>query len=63
MEATAGPTQSAPPPTSSPEPQPTPVDRIVNAVTPVTQPLPAPVGPAATQPVQAGGSAAHGVLP
>lgn len=61
------PTQSSPPPGPSPQPQPqpqprpTPVDQIVNAVTPVTQELPAPAGPAATQVVQAAGSAADGL--
>jgi hypothetical protein len=51
-----------PGPSPSPKPQPTPVDRIVNAVTPVTQRLPAPVGPAATHAVESAGSAADGVL-
>ena len=65
----SAPTQSSPLPSPQPQPQPqpqprpTPVDRIVNTVTPVTQQLPAPVGPAATQAVQAAGSAADGVLP
>jgi hypothetical protein len=65
----SAPTQSSPPPAPSPQPQaqpqprPTPVDRIVNTVTPVAQQLPAPVGPAATQAVQAAGSAADSVLP
>lgn len=65
--ASPGPTQSAPPPgpspSPSPSPSPTPVDRIVNAVTPVTQALPAPVGPAATQVVQSVGSSADRLLP
>jgi hypothetical protein len=52
-----------PGPSPSPKPQPTPVDRIVNAVTPVTEQLPAPVGPAATQAVESAGSAADGVSP
>ena len=63
----AGSHPSSPPPSPQPQPQPqprpTPVDRIVNTVTPVTQQLPAPVGLAATQAVQAAGSAADGVLP
>jgi hypothetical protein len=61
--ASPAPTQSTPQLSPSPKPQPTPVDQIVNAVTPVTQQLPAPVGPAATQVVQSVGSAADGLLP
>jgi hypothetical protein len=60
----AGPASSQP---SSPSPQPqprqTPVDRIVGVVTPVTEQVPAPAGPAVTQAVEAAGSAADGVLP
>jgi hypothetical protein len=61
----SAPAQSSPQPepSPSPKPQPTPVDRIVTAVTPVTQQLPAPVGPAATQAVESAGSAADGLLP
>jgi hypothetical protein len=59
------PTQSSPPPARSPQPrprpQPQPVDQIVSTVTPVTQQLPAPAGPAVTQAVQAAGSAADGL--
>jgi hypothetical protein len=65
--APAGSTRSQPSPqpgpSPSPKPQPTPVDRIVNTVTPVTQQLPAPVGPAATQVVESAGSAADSLLP
>jgi hypothetical protein len=39
------------------------VDQIVNAVTPVTQQLPAPAGGAVTQAAQAVGATADGVLP
>jgi hypothetical protein len=59
--APAGSTPSGP--TPSPKPQPTPVNQIVNTVTPVTSQLPAPAGPAVTQAVQAAGSAADSVLP
>jgi hypothetical protein len=37
------------------------VDRVVKVLTPVTQQLPAPAGPAVTQVVQAAGSTADGV--
>ena len=58
------PTTSAPsPPAPQPSPKPTVVDRAVNVVTPVTQQLPSPAGPAVTQAVQAAGSAADGLLP
>jgi hypothetical protein len=57
----SAPTQPAPQP--SPSPRPTPVDQIVKTVTPVTQQLPAAVGPAATQAVQAAGSAADSLIP
>jgi hypothetical protein len=53
-------TQPAPPPT--PQPQPTSIDQVVKVATQITQELPAPVGQAATQAVQAAGSAADGVL-
>jgi hypothetical protein len=56
------PAQPSPQPAPSPKPAPKPVDRIVNTVTPVTQRLPAPAGPAVTQAVQAVGSAADGLL-
>lgn len=39
------------------------VDRVIKVVTPVTQQLPAPAGPAVTQAVDAAGSAADNVLP
>jgi hypothetical protein len=52
-----------PPPEPSPAPRPTPVDRIVGAITPVTEQVPAPAGPAVTQAVEAAGSAADSVLP
>jgi len=39
------------------------VDQVVKVVTPVTQQLPAPAGPAVTQAVQAAGSAADSLLP
>jgi hypothetical protein len=58
--APAGSTPSGPAP--SPKPQPTPVDQIVNTITPVTSQLPAPAGAAATQAVEAAGNAADGVL-
>jgi hypothetical protein len=60
---------SSPQPSPSPAPhagppsQPTAVDKVVTVVTPVTQQVPAPVGPSATQLVQAAGSAADGLLP
>ncbi|HET6869468.1 MAG TPA: hypothetical protein VFH80_26390 [Solirubrobacteraceae bacterium] len=63
----SAPSQPSPQPGSSPEPgpspQPTVVDQVVKVVTPVTQQLPAPAGPAVTQAVQAAGSAADGLLP
>jgi hypothetical protein len=52
-----------PPPQPSPPPRTTPVDTVVTVVTSVTQQVPAPVGPAATQVVQAAGSAADNLLP
>ncbi len=51
---------SPPAPQPGPSPQPTVVDQVV---TPVTQQLPAPAGPAVTQAVQAAGSTADGLLP
>lgn len=58
------PTAPAPsPPQPQPSPKPTVVDQVVKVVTPVTQQLPAPAGPAVTQAVQAAGSAADGLLP
>ena len=54
---------SGPVPQPSPPPQPTAVDKVVTVVTQVTRQVPAPVGPAATQVVQAAGSAADGLLP
>jgi hypothetical protein len=53
-----GPSPSQP----QPQPQPTPVDQAVQVVTSVTQQVPAPVGPAATQVVQSAGSAAGNLL-
>jgi hypothetical protein len=50
------------PPQPQPQPKPTPADTAVKVVTSVTQQVPAPVGPFATQAVQAAGSAADGVL-
>src|SRR5947209_12167680 len=62
--APAGPPSTQP---SSPSPQrpprPTPVDRIVGALTPVTGQVPAPAGPAVTQAAEAAGSVADRVLP
>ncbi len=57
------PSSSSSGPSPSPKPRPTPVDQIVNAITPITEQVPAPAGPAVTQAVQAAGSAADGVLP
>lgn len=37
------------------------VDRVIKVVTPVTQQLPTPAGPAVTQAVQTAGSAADGL--
>jgi len=61
--AGSAPSSPAPAPQPSPPPQPTAVDKVVTVVTQVTQQVPAPVGPAATQVVQAAGSAADGLLP
>jgi hypothetical protein len=52
-----------PSPQPAPSPKPTVVDQVVKAVTPVTQQLPAPAGPVATQAIQAAGAAADSVLP
>jgi len=60
----SSPSGSAPAPPPQPSaPQPTPVDTAVKVVTSVTQRLPAPVGPVATQAVQAAGSAVDNLLP
>ena len=59
-QAGAQPTQSSPPP---PPRKPTPVDGAVKLVTSVTQQVPAPAGPVATQVVRSAGSAANGLLP
>ena len=61
--APAGSGSSQPPSKPGPSPKPTVVDRIVKTLTPITRAVPAPVGPAATQAVQAAGSAADGLLP
>lgn len=45
-----------------PSPHPTVVDRVVGTVTPVTSSLPAPVGPALTQTLSAGGAVADRIL-
>jgi hypothetical protein len=55
-----GPAPVAPQP--SPPPRTTPVDTVVTVVTSVTQQVPAPAGPVATQVVQAAGSAADNLL-
>jgi len=62
-KGSAAPTSAPSAPAPQPSPKPTVVDRVVKVVTPVTQQLPAPAGPAATQAVQAAGSAADGLLP
>jgi hypothetical protein len=59
----SGSAQSQPTPRPGPSPQPTVVDQVVKLLTPVTQQVPAPAGPAVTQAVQAAGSAADGLLP
>jgi hypothetical protein len=53
----------SPPPEPSQPPQPTAVDKVVTVVTQVTQQVPAPLGPAAAQVVQAAGSVADRLLP
>jgi hypothetical protein len=53
----------SPAPQPSPPQQPTPVDTAVKIVTSVTQQLPAPVGPVASQTVQAAGVAVGNLLP
>ncbi len=60
--APTAPGSSKPPPQPGPLSKPTGVDRIVATITPVTEQVPAPVGPAATQAVQAAGTAADGLL-
>ena len=50
-------------PQPSPPPRTTPVDTVVTVVTSVTQQVPAPAGPVATQVVQAAGGAADNLLP
>jgi hypothetical protein len=59
----SAPPAGSPSPPPGPSPEPTVVDRVIKVVTPVTQQLPAPAGPAVTQAVQAAGSAADGLLP
>lgn len=53
----------SPAPQPSPPPQPTPVDTAIKVVTSVTQQLPAPAGPVASQTVQAAGAAVDNLLP
>ena len=60
----SGSSAPSPQPQPSPSPpQPTPVDTVVKVITSVTQQLPAPVGPVATQTAQAAGSAVDNLLP
>jgi hypothetical protein len=59
----AAPTSAPSAPAPQPSPKPTVVDRVIKVLTPVTQQLPVPAGPAVTEAVQAAGSAADGVLP
>ena len=54
---------TSPQPAPPPQPQPTPVDTAVTLVTSVTQQVPAPVGPAVTQTVQAAGSVVDSLIP
>ena len=54
---------SSPAPAPPPQHNPTPVDTAVTVVTSVTQQVPAPVGPVATQTVRAVGSAVDNLLP
>lgn len=54
---------TSPPPAPPPQRTPTPVDTAVTVVTSVTQQVPAPVGPAATQTVQAAGSVVDSLIP
>jgi hypothetical protein len=61
--APTGSAPTQPPPQPGPSRQPTGVDRIVQTITPVTQALPAPAGPVATQAVQSAAGAADSVLP
>jgi hypothetical protein len=60
-EAPAAPVPPVPQP--SPPPRTTPVDTVVTVVTSVTQQVPSPAGPVATQVVQAAGGAADNLLP
>ena len=57
----SGPSQPTPRP--GPSPRPTVVDQVVKVLTPVTEQVPAPAGPAVTQAVQSAGAAADGLLP
>ena len=61
--SSAPPSPPAPSPQPSPPPQPTPVDTVVKVVTSVTQQVPAPVGPVATQTLQTVGGAVDNLLP
>lgn len=54
---------TSPQPVPPPQPKPTPVDTAVTVVTSVTQQVPAPVGPAVTQTVQAAGSVVDSLVP
>ena len=54
---------TSPQPAPPPQPKPTPVDTAVTVVTSVTQQVPAPVGPAVTQTVQAAGSVVDSLIP
>jgi len=54
---------TSPQPAPAPQPEPTPVDTAVTVVTSVTQQVPAPVGPAVTQTVQAAGSVVDSLIP
>jgi hypothetical protein len=54
---------TSPPPAPPPQRTPTPVDTAVTVVTSVTQQVPAPVGPAATQTVQAAGAVVDSLIP
>ena len=56
------PSQPSQPQPSRPAPRPTPVDNVVKVVTSVTQQLPAPAGPVATETLQTAGAAADNVL-
>ncbi|MFZ0977603.1 MAG: hypothetical protein WAN22_35630 [Solirubrobacteraceae bacterium] len=54
---------TSPQPAPPPQPQPQPVDTAVTVVTSVTQQVPAPVGPAVTQTIQAAGSVVDSLIP